>query len=125
MDIANTISFREKLGKFIIDNGIAATAAGVSIAVSTKELITSFVGDIFIPLIYLLLIRINPTAVKVLPENLKINGIGFVEHFISWIFVIIIAFLLIQYFFSNILGVSEEKKSDDTKKKDEGFGTLY
>ena len=125
MDLINPMSFREKFSKFIVDNGIAATAAGVSIAVSTKELITSFVGDILIPLIYLLLIRINPTAVKVLPENSKINGIGFVQHFISWIFVIIITFLLIQYFFNNILGISGEKKSDDTKKKEEGFGTLY
>ena len=56
MDLINPVSFREKFSKFIVDNGIAGTAAGVSIAVSTKELITSFVGDILIPLIYILLI---------------------------------------------------------------------
>lgn len=125
MDLINPMSFREKFGKFVVDNGIAGTAAGVSIAISTKDVITSFVGDILIPLIYLLLIRINATAVKVLPANTKINGTAFIQHFITWIFVIIITFLFIQYFFNNILGISGEKKSDDTKKKEEGFGTLY
>jgi len=125
MDLINPMSFREKFSKFVVDNGIAGTAAGVSIAISTKDVITSFVGDILIPLIYLLLIRINATAVKVLPENNKINGTAFIQHFITWIFVIIITFLFIQYFFNNILGISGEKKSDDTKKKEEGFGTLY
>jgi large-conductance mechanosensitive channel len=124
MDLINPMSFREKFGKFVVDNGIAGTAAGVSIAISTKDVITSFVGDILIPLIYLLLIRINATAVKVLPENTTINGTAFIQHFITWVFVIIITFLFIQYFFNNILGISGEKKTDDTKKK-EGFGSLY
>ena len=127
MDLINPMSFREKFSKFIVDNGIAGTAAGVSIAVSTKDLITSFVSDILIPLIYLFLIKINATAVKILPESSKIKGMAFIQHFITWILVIVITFLFIQYFFKNILGISGEKKSDDTKKKEggEGFGTLY
>jgi large-conductance mechanosensitive channel len=126
MDLINPMSFREKFGKFIVDNGIAATAAGVSIAISTKDLITSFVANILIPLMYLFLIKINATAVKILPENNKINGTLFIQHFITWILVIVITFLFIQYFFNNILGVSRDTKAD--KKKDvsgEGFGTLY
>ena len=122
MDLINPVSFREKFSKFIVDNGIAGTAAGVSIAVSTKELITSFVGDILIPLIYILLIRINVTSVKILPAHAQINGMTFVQHFITWVLVIVITFLFIQYFFNNILGVSREKKKDVSG---EGFGTLY
>lgn len=128
MDIINPISFREKFGKFIVDNGIAGTAAGVSIAVSTKELITSFVGDILIPLIYLLLIRINVTSVKILPAHAQINGMTFVQHSITWVLVIIITFLFIQYFFKNILGISGDTKADKKKAAEggvEGFGTLY
>jgi large-conductance mechanosensitive channel len=127
MDIINPISFRDKFGKFIVDNGIAGTAAGVSIAVSTKELITSFVGDILIPLIYLLLIRINVTSVKILPAHAQINGMTFVQHSITWVLVIIITFLFIQYFFKNILGISGDTKADKKQAvgAGEGFGTLY
>jgi len=125
MDIIHqSMSFRDNFVKFVVDNGIAGTAAGVSIAISTKDVITSFVGDILIPLIYLLLIRINSTAVNVLPTNTKINCTAFIQHFITWVFVVIITFLFIQYFFNNMLGISEVKKMDDTKKK-EGFGSHY
>lgn len=116
MDLINPNSFKEKFSKFIVDNGIAGTAAGVSIAISTKDVITSFVGDILIPLIYLLLIHVNMTAAKVLPAHTKFNGTGFIQQFITWIFVIIITFLFIQYFFNGVLGITGE----NTKKK-EGF----
>ena len=126
MDLINPVSFREKFSKFIVDNGIAGTAAGVSIAVSTKELITSFVGDILIPFIYVLLIRINVTSVKILPAHAQINGMTFVQHFITWVLVIIITFLFIQYFFKNILGISGDMKADKKKAgAAEGFGSMY
>lgn len=129
MDLINPVSFREKFSKFIVDNGIAGTAAGVSIAVSTKELITSFVGDILIPFIYVLLIRINVTSVKILPAHAQINGMTFVQHFITWVLVIIITFLFIQYFFKNILGISGDMKADKKKagavEGGEGFGSMY
>lgn len=54
MDLMNPNSFKNNFSKFIVDNGIAGTAAGVSIAITTKDVITSFVGDILIPLIYCL-----------------------------------------------------------------------
>ena len=114
MDLINPNSFKDSFSKFIVDNGIAGTAAGVSIAISTKDVITSFVGDILIPLIYLLLIRINANATKVLPVHTKLNAIAFIQQFITWIFVIIITFLFIQYFFNSILGISNKPSKDIT-----------
>ena len=49
---SNPSAFKEQLKKFIVDNGIIGTAAGVSIAVVTKDVIQSLVGDIILPLIY-------------------------------------------------------------------------
>ncbi len=123
MDIINPNSFKDNFSKFIVDNGIAATAAGVSIAVTTKDLVTSFVGDILIPLIYLLLIRVNSTAAKILPTHTKLNGIAFIQQFITWILVILITFVFIQYFFSNFLGVSSKPAKAESKK--ESFGMPY
>ena len=58
MSIVNNIhasknEFVEQLKKFIIDNGIIGTAAGVSIALVTKDVIQSLVGDIIIPSIFI------------------------------------------------------------------------
>lgn len=117
MDIINPNSFKDNFSKFIVDNGIAATAAGVSIAVTTKDLVTSFVGDILIPLIYLLLIRVNSTAAKILPTHTKLNGIAFIQQFITWILVILITFVFIQYFFSNFFGVSGKPAKTESKKE--------
>ena len=40
-----------QLKKFIADNSIVGTAAGVIIALATKDVITSLVSDIIIPLV--------------------------------------------------------------------------
>lgn len=126
MDLINPNSFMDKFSKFIVDNGIAGTAAGVSIAISTKDVITSFVGDILIPLIYLLLIRINANAVKVLPVHTKLNSIAFIQQFITWIFVIIITFVFIQYFFNSVLGISSKPiKAQSDENKKESFVVPY
>ena len=119
MDLIKPNSFKDNFSKFIVDNGIAGTAAGVSIAVTTKELVTSFVGDILIPLIYLLLIRVNANAVKFLPSHTKLNIIAFIQQFITWILIIIITFVFIQYFFNNFLGVSNKPANTEKDKEKE------
>ena len=53
MDVKNGIK------KFIVDNGIIGTMAGVAIALYTKDLILSFSGDIVIPLMNKLLLKLN------------------------------------------------------------------
>ena len=123
MDLINPNSFKDNFAKFVVDNGIAGTAAGVSIAISTKDVITSFVGDILIPLIYLLMIRVNVNAAKILSNHTKLNGIAFVQQFITWMFVIIITFVFIQYFFNNFLGVSNKPTKAVSKK--ESFATPH
>ena len=47
-----------ELQQFIIDNSIVGTTAGVCIALVTKDLIASLVGDIIIPGIILLCITL-------------------------------------------------------------------
>ena len=109
MDLINPNHFKDNFSNFIVDNGIAGTAAGVSIAIATKDLITSFVGDILIPGIYLFLIHINAKAANVmLSSKSTLNYTKFAQNFITWIFIVLITFLFIQYFFNNVLGVNNK-----------------
>lgn len=84
------------LKTFIIQNKILGTIAGVTIAFSSGNMIRSLVGDIILPTIYLLLSKIGITTFTPLPSlNLSI----FVKEFVTWLFVLITTFMLIDYIF--------------------------
>jgi large-conductance mechanosensitive channel len=123
MDLINPNSFKDKFSKFVVENGVVGAAAGVSIAIASNDMITSLVGDILIPLVYLLLIRINANATKFLPHKTKLDVIKFIQKFVSLIFVTVISFLFIQYFFNNFLGV--RNKPTNTEKEKESFTMPY
>ena len=120
MSIVNNIQaskneFIEQLKKFIVDNGIIGTAAGVSIALVTKDVIQSLVGDIIIPSICALLLRLNITYItSCLPGKTNFDITNFIKQSISWVFVIIITFLFIKITFNSLLGINDT--SPDTKK---------
>ena len=104
--------FRDQMKKFIIDNGIIGTAAGVCIAVSTKDTIQSFVGDIIMPAIYLLLVTLNASYFsKSLLGKHTIDFPKFLNQFVSWIFVVIMTFVFVRIAFGNLFGVDGTAES--------------
>jgi large-conductance mechanosensitive channel len=110
--------FQEHLKKFIVDNNIIGTAAGVSIALVTKDVIQSFVGDIVIPSFYFILIRLNINYFsKILPGKTVIDFTNFAKQFISWLLVIIITFLFVKIAFQLLFGVDDTTKSITNIKK--------
>jgi len=137
MSIVNNVpssknEFIEQLKKFIIDNGIIGTAAGVSIALVTKDVIQSLVGDIIIPGICVILLGLNIKYVSsCLPGKTNFDITNFIKQFISWIFVIVITFLFIKIAFNSLLGINDTspttKKDDSTtdKTKESFFGGGY
>jgi large-conductance mechanosensitive channel len=110
-------NFKGQLTQFIADNNIVGTAAGVSIAIATKDIIQSFVGDIVIPLLYTLLVTMNAKYfTNILPHKTKIDYMSFSKQFITWLLVIIITYLFIMVAFRFLLGVPEQKKEEEEKK---------
>lgn len=83
---------------FVISNNIATTMAGVTVAFSTGIFIRSLVGDIILPSIYGLFVNklnINPSGAFA-PLS-KLNVDIFIKEFVSWIFVIIFTFIIVEY----------------------------
>jgi len=108
--------FRDQMKKFIVDNGIIGTAAGVCIAVSTKDTIQSFVGDIIMPAIYLLLVTLNSSYFsKSLLGKHSIDFPKFLNQFVSWIFVVIMTFVFVRIAFGNLFGVHDSSVSEPDK----------
>lgn len=108
--------FRDNMKKFIVDNGIVGTAAGVCIAVATKDVVQSFVNDIIMPSIYLLLITLNATYFnKMLSSKHNIDFTHFINQFVSWVFVVIITFLFVKFAFGILFGTIGEATSTPDK----------
>ena len=109
----------EQLKKFILENNIIGTCAGVSIALVTKDAIQSFVGDIIIPFIYILLIRLNiKSLTAILPDKSNLNIRNFIKEVVSWIFVIIITFLFIKIAFMSLLGIDVNEATKEKIERD-------
>jgi large-conductance mechanosensitive channel len=97
---------KEQLKKFIIDNGVIGTTAGVCIALVTKDVIQSLVADLVIPTIILILSFLKlKVLIDILPKKNTINAVNFINQLITWILVIIITFLFISYSLKYLLGI--------------------
>ena len=98
----------DQLNKFLVDNDIVGTAAGVSIDLATKDLIQSLVSDIIIPGIIFLLLKLNIVSLTkflMMPGKTKFDCINFIKQFITWIFIIIITYIFVKVAFEGLLGI--------------------
>jgi large-conductance mechanosensitive channel len=117
-NLGNPRAFKAQLKKFILDNGIIGAVAGVSIALVTKDIIQSLVGDIIIPLFFFIIMSLNIKSVgKILPGKTEIDFTNFIKMFITWIITIIITFLFIQIAFKQLLGVEDVGKEANEDKE--------
>ena len=120
-DVLNgTQVFRDSLKTFIIDNGIIGTMAGVSIGIVTKDLISSLVGDIIIPVIIILLLKLNVKSLtNILPGNNRssLNITNFIRQFVSWALVIVITFVFVKGAVERLLGIDSSKKPESKTKE--------
>ena len=123
--------FVDQLRKFVVDNNIVGTSAGVCIALATKDGIQSLVGDIIIPGMVILLHSLHiDSLTKILPIHGKaqLNIMDFLKQFITWILIIIISFIFVKVAFEYFLGISNNKngtsdvKIDDKKNDSDGNG---
>jgi large-conductance mechanosensitive channel len=107
-----------QLRKFVVDNNIVGTSAGVCIALATKDGIQSLVQDIIIPGIVILLHKLHiDSLTKILPIHGKshLNFLNFINQLITWILIIIISFIFVKVAFEYLLGVTNSK--NDTLAK--------
>jgi large-conductance mechanosensitive channel len=84
---------------FVVRNNIASTMAAVTIAFSTGTTIRSLACDIILPCIYAAFVkRMNILSGAFEPIG-SINIDNFIKELFTWIMVVLITFLLIEYVF--------------------------
>jgi large-conductance mechanosensitive channel len=109
----DTSTIKEQFNKFIVDNNLIGTTAGVGIGLATKDVIQSFVSDIIFPVFYLIVYKLKLPYFK--HNKHPVDYIIFFKQFITWLVIIIVTFLFVQLSFKILLGVDNSKK-DDKKK---------
>ena len=125
----NNMFFFNELKKFISENNIVGTCAGVIIALVTKDLILSFVGDIVIPLLVFLFLKLNiKWLTNILPSGKTFfDFTNFFKQFITWILTLIVTFFVIKTTFQVLLGIDLSKKDNkeikEKMEKKESFFT--
>jgi large conductance mechanosensitive channel len=114
-EILKLEKFQSEFKTFIVENRLVGTAAGVTIGISTKDVIQSAVGDIIIPFIYLIIGFLGIKKVDLLAGKTEFDIISFIRQFITWILSIIAVFFFVYYFFMTVVGI--DKPITETKPK--------
>jgi large-conductance mechanosensitive channel len=125
-NILSNAAFFSELKKFISDNNVIGTCAGVIIALVTKDLILAFVGDIIIPTFIFLFLKLNiKWLTGILPSGKSTFDLtDFFKQFITWIITIFVTFLVIKATFQILLGINLEKKEEKKDIKKESFFSM-
>ena len=117
----------DQLKQFIVDNNVVGTSAGVCIALATKDVIQSLVGDIIIPIVIICL-HIDLFA-KYLPVKGGLNITDFIKQFVTFLFITVISFIFVKFAFGILLGIPGKKDAElaaaAASGKKESFGTYW
>ena len=119
------MDIQRDLKSFVLGNNILTTMAGVTIAFSTGVMIRSLVGDIILPGLYLLIRRGKPSVSGSFAPINRGNVDNYVKELVSWIFVIIFTFLIIEYLVKRMMlkqTAATAAKPSAPSKKDDGAG---
>lgn len=101
-----------ELNKFVIENNIVGTSAGVCVALAAKDSIQSLVDDIIMPTAVILLTSLNINSItKFMPVDghTKLNISNFIKQMITFFLIIVISFLFVKFSFGYLLGISNDK----------------
>jgi large-conductance mechanosensitive channel len=100
--------FQTQFKEFIIDNKLVGTAAGITIGITTKDVIESLVGDIIIPFFYLLAFQFGTKEIEFLPGKTAFDFTSFFKQIITWILSTLSVFIVVYYFFMSVIGINEK-----------------
>jgi large-conductance mechanosensitive channel len=128
--LANSISHLNsgvsQIKKFVIDNNIVGTSAGVGIGLAAKDAIQSLVNDVLLPSIvtFLRYLKIE-SLTSFLPVSKKadISIISFIKQMITFLLVVTVSFIFVKLAFDYLLGINTTKK-DDKPKNGNNYNTI-
>lgn len=119
LDAASTMISRVNVSgdfkDFLVNNNILTVMAAVTIAFSTGLMMRSLVGNIILPGLYQAVFKKESPWLESFSPISAGKVSDFIKDAVSWIFVILFTFLLIEYVIRRWLLKIPYKKPDDKK----------
>lgn len=101
--------FQTEFKTFVVDNRLVGTVAGVTMGITTKDLIASLVGDVIVPFFYLILFQLGiKKNIELLPGKTTFDYINFIRQLITWVISFIAIFFFVYYFFMSVTGIKDD-----------------
>ena len=110
----------ENIKKFVVDNGIVGTTAGVCVGLAAKDAIQSCVNDIIVPFILIFIKSFHVDFIKRYLDTTgktHLNITNFIKNFITFMLIVIISFLFVKLAFGYLLGISNYTKTGKIEDK--------
>ena len=120
-----------QLKKFIVDNSIVGAISGIALGLFFTNLVTSLVGDVFIPAIVLLFTTMNINyfdKVFASKKEHQFNFTNFLKQLISFLLGVFVTFFFINSAFKYLIGTdntSVTTPTTTTPDKKESFSAYY
>lgn len=107
------LTFREKIKQFIVEDKILSTIASVTVAIAAGNVIKSFVNDVIFPAFDLVFKQKGKKNKNYDPIS-YFHLIVFGKEFVTFMLVLVITFLFINFFISNIFNISKKDLKNAT-----------
>jgi hypothetical protein len=122
-----TEEFIEKFKKFIVSNNIISVSVGVIIAYAAWDLIQSAVSDAIFPGMYFLFFHwafgSNHFVSSMFEPMNKLNLPRFTQRFLSFMIMLLVTYLSIDYAIKNMIEETPENNPPSTTKFPPGIKT--
>ena len=93
---------QEEVKTFVVQNNILGYAIAMIIALTLKDLVASFIGNLLVPAINLFLVQLQiKSLTKFLPGNELIEISPVIKSFLTFLLTFLIVFLSVTLLFSS------------------------
>jgi len=93
---------QEEIKTFVVQNNILGYAIAMIIALTLKDLVASFIGNLLVPAINLFLVQLQiKSLTKYLPGNELIEISPVIKSFLTFLLTFLIVFLSVTLLFSS------------------------
>jgi large-conductance mechanosensitive channel len=105
---------QEEVKTFVVQNNILGYAIAMIIALTLKDLVASFIGNLLVPAINLFLVQLQiKSLTKYLPGNELIEISPVIKSFLTFLLTFLIVFLSVTLLFSSWVVPKIKVKKDE------------
>lgn len=104
---------------FLINNGVISVTAGITMGIATATFVKSFVADIILPVIFLVLVKGSSTVSKDASgffskflSKKDFLFVNFISELITWVLIVMTALIILKVVYNHYI-MQQKRKTED------------